>query len=450
MKKFSSQSVILVLMLTFACSVCVRLSANFRTKREEQMTEEEAAGETGETNLDTNKNMTYFLSVACLLVSIYLPRKWLAESGNLNSASFSTLCARYLMPVAAFATVLFWAMQHLPNKILDSLPVWQQVLLPQTVYIIVIISFIAFVISPMLVYTLPKQNNQMSIPSTQNGKDIFQKVFKYGKSNWESNSAITNDTQNDVPKVFGLGTVYSAAIMYNGMAFILLLSLLLGEGLSPSFLTAICGIFCFFELFTICVKLCRESDLLPNGLLTMSLMIANYFYGFGHQATIPAIRFEAAFIGFSGNWENKIIPAFLIHSNMFAAEIFFTFLVPLLILLPCTKGEIVEYFSFWRDSRENHWQGDFVMHENQKVFRHLQMKIFFSLYLYQGFKLSASILAAAIHKRHLMVWKIFAPRFVYQAMSTFTVFAVAIIVTMVLARVNSSLTKGMAKIKQNS
>jgi phosphatidylinositol glycan class O len=196
-KRFTSQSVMLVTILSIACSWCVRFSVNIRTKREEQMTEAEAAGETTDTNFEANKNVTYFFSVACLLVSIYLPRKWLTESGNLNSASFSTLCARYLMPVAAVATVLYWAMQHLPNKILDSLPVWQQVLLPQTVYICLLISVVAIVTSPMLVYTLPNQKNQMSISSTQNGEDIFHKVFKYVKSNWENDVDSSDDTSND-------------------------------------------------------------------------------------------------------------------------------------------------------------------------------------------------------------------------------------------------------------
>lgn len=443
-KKTTSLSVTFILMLTLACSLSARLSSNYRTKREEQMSEEETARGTTEENPYTNKNVSYFFSAACLLVSIYLPRKWLAENGNLNSSTFATLSARYLMPLAGVVTVLYWAMQRLQSKILDSLPVWQQIFLPQVVYFIVVISLVAYVITPKLVYTLP--DNQISTSGDQ--KDVFRKVFQYVKSKLEIENGSTNESQKEVPRVFGLGTVFSASVIFNGMILLVLLSLLLGEGLSPSVLMAVCSIFFFMELFTISVKLCRENDLLMHGLLTLLLMMANYFYGFGHQATIPAIRFETAFIGFHGDWNNKVIPATLIHCNMFAAEIFFTFLMPLLILLPCTKSTLMQFFSIFKENGDtSQWRGDFVMHENPNVFLHLLSKMHFSLYLYHGFKLTASILAATLHKRHLMVWKIFAPRFVYQAMSSFTVFGVTILVTMVLYRVNCSLGKWLTKLK---
>lgn len=445
-KRFNTYSVIIVSMLALACGLCVRLSANFRTKREEQMTEQELAGEADDSQINhTNKNVNYFFNASCLLVSIYLPRKWLKDRGNLNGTSFATLCARYLMPMAGVVTVMHWAIQRLPNKVLDALPVWQQVFLPQTVYVIIALSFIAYVISPKLMYALPKQNRQIPVHVTDDDKDIFQKVFRYVKSSWRDDHYSVNDGQSEIPKVFGIGTVYSASVVYNGINLVLLLSLLLGEKFSPSILTGICAIFCLLELFSVSVKLCRESDLLLNGLLTLTLLTASYFYGLGHQATIPAIRFEAAYVGFSGDWDMKIIPAALIHCNMFASEILFTFVAPLLILWPCTRGVIAEYISFCKDSRENHWKGDLIMQENPAVFSHLQMKMFFSMYLYHGFKLLASIIAATVHKRHLMVWKIFAPRFVYQAMSSFTVFTIIIIVALVISRVNSSLTRWAMK-----
>lgn len=445
-KKHTSQLATLVLVLTVACSLCVRMSSNYRTKREEQLSQDEAEEEITENSSNINKNVSYFFCVACFLVSVYLPRKWLSENGNLNSATFATLCARYLVPVASFAMILYWALQRLPSRNLDSLPVWQQIVLPQVVYFVVGISVIAYIVAPKLVYTLPE--NQISTSGDR--KDVFQKVFQYVKRKLDTDTknGSTNESQKEVPRVFGLGTVFSASIIYSGMIILLLLSLLLGEGFSPSFLTAVCGIFFFLELFTISVKLCRENDLLLHGLLTVSLMMTNYFYGFGHHATIPSIRFETAFIGFHGDWNSKIIPAVLIHCNMFAAEIFFTFLVPLLILFPCTKSTLLEHFSFLRDGGDSSvWRGDFVMHENPDVFIHLQSKMYFSLYLYHGLKLTASILAATVHKRHLMVWKIFAPRFVYQAMSSFTVFGVTILVSLVLYRVNYSLKKWVTKLK---
>ena len=38
------------------------------------------------------------------------------------------------------------------------------------------------------------------------------------------------------------------------------------------------------------------------------LLSSYYFYCTGHQATIPSIRFEAAFVGFPGDMENLFLP----------------------------------------------------------------------------------------------------------------------------------------------
>lgn len=54
-----------------------------------------------------------------------------------------------------------------------------------------------------------------------------------------------------------------------------------------------------------------------------------------------------------------------------------------------------------------------------------------------------SVLAAFLHRRHLMVWKIFAPRVVFESMTSFTVFAASILLFMFLLRVDWTLTKWM-------
>jgi len=57
------------------------------------------------------------------------------------------------------------------------------------------------------------------------------------------------------------------------------------------------------------------------------------------------------------------------------------------------------------------------------------------------------MVAATLLRRHLMVWKIFAPRFVYQAMSTFTVMAVSIITMATTFRVETALKNWTMKLK---
>ena len=38
------------------------------------------------------------------------------------------------------------------------------------------------------------------------------------------------------------------------------------------------------------------------------LLACHYFYCTGHQATIPSIKFDAAFVGFPGDMENLVLP----------------------------------------------------------------------------------------------------------------------------------------------
>lgn len=67
-----------------------------------------------------------------------------------------------------------------------------------------------------------------------------------------------------------------------------------------------------------------------------SLMSMHYFFSTGHQATIPSIRFESAFIGYHGNYPPYLywIPALLVLLNTFAAQVLFAAALPLSLLWP--------------------------------------------------------------------------------------------------------------------
>ena len=56
------------------------------------------------------------------------------------------------------------------------------------------------------------------------------------------------------------------------------------------------------------------------------------------------------------------------------------------------------------------------------------------------------MLSAAIHRRHLMVWKIFAPRFVFQGVSFLVVQVVLVFMYLVFLRIDSALSKWLQKL----
>ncbi|VDO21842.1 unnamed protein product [Haemonchus placei] len=144
------------------------------------------------------------------------------------------------------------------------------------------------------------------------------------------------------------------------------LFLLLGDGLQPSLVA-------FLFILYACIHLCDAAVLPP----LFAILIPLGFYLTGHSPTIPAIPWHAAFIGLPGNFPYRVVPAILVLSHLAMSAI----IVPLVIPLhPFTNAE--------------------------------------SLYSLVGFSAIPSLfscIAATIHKRHLMVWKIFAPRFIFES-----------------------------------
>lgn len=53
----------------------------------------------------------------------------------------------------------------------------------------------------------------------------------------------------------------------------------------------------------------------------------------------------------------------------------------------------------------------------------------------------ATACAAAVHRRHLMVWKIFAPRFIFEAASFLVVSAVLLLVLLVVLWIDRAVAR---------
>ncbi|EYC03086.1 hypothetical protein Y032_0096g2928 [Ancylostoma ceylanicum] len=143
------------------------------------------------------------------------------------------------------------------------------------------------------------------------------------------------------------------------------LLLLLGDGLQPSLIA-------FLIILYGSIHLCNEVVLPP----LLSLLIPLGFYLTGHSPTLSTIPWQAAFVGLPGNFPVRALPALLILSHISVSAI----LVPLSLPL--------HVFA----SRES----------------------LFSLVGCSAIPALFSCLAATVLRRHLMVWKIFAPRFIYE------------------------------------
>nr|CDQ04831.1 Bm2424, isoform b [Brugia malayi] len=115
----------------------------------------------------------------------------------------------------------------------------------------------------------------------------------------------------------------------------------------------------------------------------------NYFARFSlgtAQPTFSSIPWQAAFIGVPGNFAIQIVPGALVIAHIFASQIITCVALPMLVMQ-----------QNYRQSGLSHWT--------------------YKLILFHSLKALSVCIMAAIHRRHLMVWKIFAPKFIFESLS---------------------------------
>ena len=66
------------------------------------------------------------------------------------------------------------------------------------------------------------------------------------------------------------------------------------------------------------------------------------------------------------------------------------------------------------------------------------------------FQLFGTLSAAGLHKRHLMVWKIFAPRFVFEGATFIVIGFLSLLTYLLIMRIDSTLAKWVDKLTSAS
>lgn len=233
--------------VTCACSVLLRLTAFFRSCREEQWACKPSVlqvlpSSTGEAT--RYKNQRYFFSAGCLLATLWFIRKWMLHYGNLNGDRVNVLGMKFIMPLGGVCCALYWAVQALPQKELDALAGWQQCLMAQLVYACVILHMIMVLAQPVFVYIWhPSPANTISPPSSRGISFTIPFVYRHLRENWNN-----RDEEDRTAAAYGLGSVYSCSVWALAASVFLLLVLLLGEEASPGLCLAVIIMFFFLEL----------------------------------------------------------------------------------------------------------------------------------------------------------------------------------------------------------
>ncbi|XP_067888820.1 GPI ethanolamine phosphate transferase 3 isoform X2 [Heterodontus francisci] len=304
-------------------------------------------------NNSQQRNFHYILSVSSLVVLVYLIRKWFLHYGNLNSSHLVVFFVRLGFPFIVFCLCCYWAanaapeetsieIQHLTKKI--------AVVVPEIVFGLVITGFLLVLWNPITVFVKDsRQSDETLVPSYKDTPEmevdslyvvplIYRKMQQSMKIYFNDNHMKTRTVA-----AYGLGTVYSAALLTVLSLLTLLLIMLHNERMSLAFLLLFLEGFSFLEIHRTAKNLSLQSDNTGRfsvpwyAVTSWAFSATQFFYATGHQPTFPAIQWNAAFVGFIEGHSSNILPALLVGMNTFASHILFAVGCPLLLLWPFVR-----------------------------------------------------------------------------------------------------------------
>uniref|UniRef100_V5GN82 GPI ethanolamine phosphate transferase n=1 Tax=Anoplophora glabripennis TaxID=217634 RepID=V5GN82_ANOGL len=170
----------------------------------------------------------------------------------------------------------------------------------------------------------------------------------------------------------------------------------------------------------------------------MEILAQYFFYAFGHQPTFPNISWEAAFIGTSGIFFSHIIQGTLIIINTFCSYILMGLLLPLLLITPFTVFIMIPSVVGKKpnDLQLISTKGEMGLIERNNLMLSSIFVLSCKYIMGHGIRVFASMLAATVHCRHLMVWKIFAPKFIFEAVGMFVTLISVMIGYLIVVRIN--------------
>ncbi|XP_055379561.1 GPI ethanolamine phosphate transferase 3 [Condylostylus longicornis] len=489
LKVFFKSVIFKLIILGIFAITLIRFSWTLFKCREEHGNCDESTVSPNTSNLYNKYNLkikTYLVSIVTLLLYTTLTRIYLKSCGNLTGFSLNVLLARYGPSVAAICTSGHILLSNSPVK---TVKMYHIDGMAWVVYFLLVLQILILCISPLMTHVLPPRQNSIAInPYSSIVPEIFKKMKKIYEGECEQKN-------NEIPVVFGLATVYSSILISFAVFFCLTIILLLEPkavvGIVICIITAIV-ILSIHSILRFRTSTSLETCVQPTftGVVTWYILAQYCFFATSHQTTLSQIDWRAAFVGRSANFDHSnVLSAILVILNTFCGQIFFTILSGLLcsetfsiyalfphlksITGPTNNSSLQQNNSNFSNSNNEKkvdrefsgnvrkttvnkiskaetgsfvylanefdiTRGELVLYENESMYFGCLFKLAIQLFMLQGIKVFCSMMACTIHCRHLMVWKIFAPRFIYEAISTLVTLPAAIIGYLILLRIHFS------------
>ncbi|CAN9504800.1 unnamed protein product [Ophioblennius macclurei] len=411
------------------------------------------------------KNLHYVLSLASLGLWTFLLRRCLCHYGNLNASGGTVFAARWILPLLSVCLGLHWAVAATPDdsfRNLLELIRLAQLALPRAAFGLLALGLALVWLDPLTVFvktraaaasarsvSLPPPRYRASTGISPQAElhhlipQIYQRMRRSldddvgGSSSSELSGGGEVDNRPAV-EAYGLGTVYSAPVLLFCGLLGLGLLLLHPEGMALSFLLLLLEMGALLHIHAASTTLGGLHGTYHGGfavpwtpVVLWSLAATQFFHATGHLPTFPSIQWSAAFVGFPDGHTGTVLPASLVALNTFASHILFAVACPLLLFWP-----LVREVRGSRGGRACGEEGeDAVMEmrlrENPQQFSAALLQLSTRYLFINGAQVFSSVCAAAILRRHLMVWKVFAPKLMFEA-SGFLVSAVFLLLGVAL------------------
>ncbi|NP_001120383.1 GPI ethanolamine phosphate transferase 3 [Xenopus tropicalis] len=451
----------ILLALLGALTLCVRLSGIFHNCREETPDCHPSLFLAPLSNVKDPqlKNISYLGCIVCLVAIVYMVRKWLQHYGNLNSSSALVLYVRWGFPLIALAITCHWALSAGAEDSLARLRDLIQLALvacPRAVYGLAALGLVFLLWNPVTVFMKSSRDSDAdNTVTTYSGApgsqaellhvipQIYRKMQRTMKSRLRHGTDEEEENKGAAIEAYGLSSVYSAAMIVTLSLLTMVLLLLHSERITPAFLILLVEAFVILHIHSHVQNLYYAPDSSDQfsvpwyAVISWALAGTQWFYSTGHQPVFPAIHWNSAFVGFQEGHENNITPAVLVAANTFSAHILFSAGSSLLLLWPflCeTPGKKKK----GKKEAEEMPLMEMRLRENPDKFAGALLQLGTKYLFIQGVQLLSCVCAAMILRRHLMVWKVFAPKFLFEA-AGFTVSSVFLFLGIVLLlRVDSA------------
>uniref|UniRef100_F7H2K2 GPI ethanolamine phosphate transferase 3, catalytic subunit n=2 Tax=Macaca TaxID=9539 RepID=F7H2K2_MACMU len=387
------------------------------------------------------KNLWYGACVAALLALLAAVRLWLCHYGNLKSPEPPMLFVRWGLPLMALGTAAYWALasgaDEAPPR-LRALVSGASMVLPRAVAGLAASGLALLLWKPVTVLVkagagAPRTRTVLTPfsgpPTSQADLDyVVPQIYRHMQEEFRGRLERTKSQGPLTVAAYQLGSVYSAAMVTALTLLAFPLLLLHAERISLVFLLLFLQSFLLLHLLAAGIPITTPGPFtVPwRAVSAWALMATQTFYSTGHQPVFPAIHWHAAFVGFpEGHGSCTWLPALLVGANTFASHLLFAVGCPLLLLWPflCESQGLRkrqqppgnEAEARVRPEEEEEPLMEMRLRDAPHHFYAALLQLGLKYLFILGVQILACALAASILRRHLMVWKVFAPKFIFEA-----------------------------------